>query len=189
MKSILSRLRAFIFKVYLFISFKKIKFHSNLLKGKSVKVFIGNRTTIMKYGFITLMDFCKFSIGKNVCICQGSEIILTKGSTLKVLDNTYIGSNINLRCSGNIQIGSNVRIAQNVSIIDSNYDISNGFIGDLIPNDIIIEDNVWIGAGAIILPGVVIGNSSIIGAGSVVTKSVNKSSLWFGNPARFIKDL
>ena len=52
---------------------------------------------------------------------------------------------------------------------------------------IIIKRNVWIGANVIILPGVKIGSNSIIGAGSVVTKSFEDNSIVCGNPARFIK--
>jgi acetyltransferase-like isoleucine patch superfamily enzyme len=53
----------------------------------------------------------------------------------------------------------------------------------------VIEDDVWIGAGAIILPGVRIGRHSVIAAGSVVTKSVDAYSVYAGNPARKIKEI
>lgn len=57
------------------------------------------------------------------------------------------------------------------------------------PQKVIIEKNVWIGFGVLVLPGVVIGECSIIGAGSIVTKSFPPRSLIVGNPARKLRDL
>ena len=54
---------------------------------------------------------------------------------------------------------------------------------------VIIEDHVWIGAGAIILPGVRIGKDSVIGAGSVVTKDIPAGSVAVGNPCRVIRQI
>ena len=53
----------------------------------------------------------------------------------------------------------------------------------------IIKDNVFIGARCLILKGVVVGENSIIGAGSVVTKNIPDNEIWAGNPAKFIKAL
>ena len=58
---------------------------------------------------------------------------------------------------------------------------------DMIPKPIHIGKRVWIGSGAIILPGVNIGDNSVIAAGSVVTKDVPENCLYGGNPAKFIK--
>ena len=52
-----------------------------------------------------------------------------------------------------------------------------------------IGDNVWIGMNSCILPGVEIGNNSIIGSGSVVTKNIPENEIWVGNPAKFIRKL
>jgi len=53
----------------------------------------------------------------------------------------------------------------------------------------IIEDGASIGAGSIVMGGVTIGKNSMIGAGSLVTKNVPADQLWYGNPAKFIKEL
>lgn len=56
------------------------------------------------------------------------------------------------------------------------------------PAPVVIGDNVWIGGGAIILPGVTIGNNAVIGAGSVVTKDIPDNVIAVGNPCRVIKE-
>lgn len=87
-----------------------------------------------------------------------------------------------------IEIGDNVTLSANCMLIDSGLDIespvrmhTNGFIK--------IEDGAWIGAGAIILPDVVIGRGSVVGAGSIVTRSVPPFTVVAGNPARIIRHL
>ena len=57
------------------------------------------------------------------------------------------------------------------------------------PKEVILEKNVWIGDSAIVCKGVTIGENSIIGAGSVVTKDVPKNSVYAGNPAKLVKEL
>lgn len=92
-----------------------------------------------------------------------------------------------------ITIGSNCLIAANCQIFDGNgHDLSFPDVENRIntkgeAKEIIIEDNVWIGANSIILPGVKIGYGSVIAAGSVVVKSIPPMCIAGGNPARVIK--
>ena len=99
-----------------------------------------------------------------------------------------------------IEIGNNVLIASNVQIYTAthstnvkertmqNWDESKA-ICNTFALPIKIEDNVWIGGGAIILPGVTIGRNSVIGAGSVVTRSIPADCVAVGNPCRVIKHM
>lgn len=87
-----------------------------------------------------------------------------------------------------IRIGNRVTLSAGSMLLDSGLDLASwqrlhidGFIT--------IEDDVWIGAGAIILPNVVLGQGCVIGAGSVVTKSVPRNCLYAGNPARLVRVL
>ena len=92
-----------------------------------------------------------------------------------------------------ITIGKRCLIAGNTQIIDgSGHDLSFGAVeqriftgGDSRP--IVLEDDVWVGANTLILPGVTIGKGSVIGAGSVVTKAIPPMVVAAGNPARIIK--
>lgn len=84
-----------------------------------------------------------------------------------------------------IEIGDNVVIAPNVHILT--HDTSTkALIGLVKIGQVVIENNVFIGAGSIILPNVVIGENSIIGAGSVVSGCVEPFSVYAGNPAKLI---
>ncbi len=87
-----------------------------------------------------------------------------------------------------IEFGDNVYIAAGVKIISANHDL-NDYSKHTKSAPIVIGSNVWIGANAIILPGVKIANGCVIGAGAVVTKSFEKENCVIaGNPAKIIKE-
>lgn len=93
-----------------------------------------------------------------------------------------------------IRIGSDVLIGSGAHFYAANhcFDRRDQLIADQghsATGDLVIEDDVWIGANALIMPGVRIGKHSVIAAGSVVTKSVEPNTLYAGVPARKIKDI
>lgn len=101
-----------------------------------------------------------------------------------------------------ISIGNNVLIASNVQIYTATHpvNISDRLLDNWSYNNphaffntyalpVTIEDNVWIGGSVIILPGVTIGKNSVIGAGSVVNKSIPPNSLAVGNPCKIIRKI
>lgn len=95
---------------------------------------------------------------------------------------------------GSIRIGNDVLIGSGVHFYSANhrFDQHDQLIaaqGHIPSDDLVVEDDVWIGANAIILPGVRIGRHSVVAAGSVVTKSVDSNSLYAGVPARKIKTI
>ncbi|HIW18727.1 MAG TPA: sugar O-acetyltransferase [Candidatus Faecalicoccus intestinipullorum] len=89
--------------------------------------------------------------------------------------------------AGKIVIEDDVRIAMDVKIITNNHDFYERDV--LTIEDVHIQKNAWIGAGATILPGVTIGKNAIVGAGSVVTHDVLPNTVVVGNPARVIQTL
>lgn len=105
-----------------------------------------------------------------------------------------LGNNVELgsRCmiQSNTSIGNDVIMGPNVKIYTRNH-IMNGetsyWKSGKLQEKVKIGNNVWIGESAIILPGVEIQDNAVIGAGSVVTKSVDRGCLYAGNPAGFIK--
>ena len=112
---------------------------------------------------------------------------------LEVGDDTYIGEMNNIRAAGGIRIGSKCLISQGVSIISSNHSTERGLaITDQPPRTdkegVNIQDDVWIGTHATILPGVTLGRGAIVAAGSVVTHSVPEFAMVAGVPARLLKE-
>jgi len=113
------------------------------------------------------------------------------GVGLKVGNNSSIGPYSYIGCSGYIEIGDNVMMSPRVSIYSENHNFSETdrpmIEQGVTRSFVIIEDDCWIAANAVILAGVTVGKGSVIAAGSIVTKDVPPYSIVGGNPARIIK--
>ena len=159
------------------------------------KVTIGNGTVISPHVVI----YTDVKIGEGTLIGDGASIregctvgnrcIISRlvsvnyntkiGNKTKIMDNSHI--------TGNMTIGNNVFISVLVSTTNDNNIGSESYDENKVLGPT-IEDNVMIGAGANILPGVKIGKGTTIGAGSVVTKNIEANKLAIGIPARVIRD-
>lgn len=130
-------------------------------------------------------------IGKNTNIAKG--VRFGRGAKILLGDNSGIGENSYLVCMDIINIANDVMIGPEVMILTGGHDYhqTDKLLREqeIITKPIIIESNVWIGARAIILPGVTIGSGSIVAAGSVVTKNVPNNTIVGGNPAKVIKNI
>jgi len=124
----------------------------------------------------------------------GINVNIEKGASfsrlLSISDNSGIG--INAKLYGEIVIGKNVMMGPDCVIYTRNHEFSDISIpmneqGFHEAEIVIIGDDVWIGGQVIILPGVKIGNHSVIGAGAVVTKNVPEYAIVGGNPAKIIR--
>jgi acetyltransferase-like isoleucine patch superfamily enzyme len=115
------------------------------------------------------------------------------GALITIGEQTRIHGSC-LHAYSSISIGRRCLIAANCQIFDgSGHDASFDDVANRIntkgnSKPIVIEDDVWIGANSIVLPGVRIGRGSIIGAGSIVTKSIPSMVLAAGNPAKVVRD-
>lgn len=145
---------------------------------------------------LILGDLTGLHLGARVRISHGTVVGLDPGALVPALtigDDTYVGEygNIRVAASTSIEIGARCLIAQFVSLIAANHVIrvetcvaESGV--DLTKSGVLIGNDVWVGAGATILPGVRVGNRAVIGANSVVTRSVPADEIWAGNPAKRI---
>lgn len=152
-----------------------------------------------KISFGKRLEIRNFNDQKN----NGLSIILEENITIRhnitiqgkgelhIGRNTIISSFTIIGCNERISIGKDCLISQSVSIRDTDHnfdDIDIPIIDQGInTSPIIINDNVWIGYGAVITKGVIIGEGSIVGANSVVTKDIEPYSIVAGVPARLIR--
>lgn len=111
------------------------------------------------------------------------------GYNIHVGDSFFANYNLTVLDVAPVRIGDRCLIAPNVGIYTAGHplDVDERAAGWEYGKPVTIGDDVWIGAGAIVLPGVTIGSGAVIGAGSVVTRDVPPGAVAVGNPCRVVK--
>lgn len=159
--------------IKLFFFFMLLLPHTRLYKFKS--------------RFLRLLGFDISSTARIV-----SSIKISGNCLISIGQDTFIGHDVCFYGNGEFIIGDNVDIAPQVKLLTGSHKV------DLLPKRaagtgfnsyIQIGSGAWVGAGSIILPGITIGQNSIIAAGSVVNTDIEPFSLYAGNPAKFKKKL
>lgn len=159
-------------------------YHANLQRG--AHVFIGDRTTIFQAkdgGAVQLGD--RVHLHNDICIETGV------GGSLKIGADTHIQPRCQFSAyKGAIAIGANVQIAPNCAIYSYAHAVAAGELIQKQPlqtkGGIVIDDDAWLGCGAIVLDGVRIGKGAVVGAGAVVTHDIPDGAIAAGVPARTI---
>ena len=114
----------------------------------------------------------------------------TGGAGMKLGRNVFVNQNCTFYDLGGLEIGDDVMIGPNVSLITSGHPVEPSRRRDgVIAKPIVIERNVWIGAGATIIGGVTIGENAVVAAAAVVTRNVPPNTLVGGNPAKIIRSI
>lgn len=108
------------------------------------------------------------------------------GSKIKIGNNVGVSGGV-IACFSEITIGDNVKIGGNCTIFDGDFHLDDPRAG--VPKPVVIGNNVWLGYSSIILKGVHIGENSVIGSGSIVTKDIPANCIAAGNPCRVIKQV
>lgn len=179
---ILGWMRLFISMIYTKTFFRQarlIRLPFDIRNKKNIK--IGRNFTA---GFGCRIEAFPLSEDNRICISIGKDV--------QINDYVHIGA------VGSITIGDNVLMASKIYISDNNHGSYDELISDhpmSIPIDrkaickpVVIGDNVWLGESVCVLPGVTIGEGCVVGALSVVTKSIPPYSIAVGNPAKVVKE-
>lgn len=113
------------------------------------------------------------------------------GYNIEIGDNFFANHNLVILDAAKVIFGNNVFIGPNCSFYTINHplDYETRNKGLEYAKRITVGNNVWMGGNVVVLPGITIGDNSVIGAGSVVTKNIPSNSIVVGNPARVIKVL
>lgn len=114
-------------------------------------------------------------------------VVIYDPQHLEFGDQVDVGEFTHIRANGGLRIGSRVLIAANVTITTREHPVDLPRWSVTKDAPIVIEDDVWIGASAVVLPGVTIGKGAVIAAGAVVTSDVDPFTVVAGVPARPIK--
>ena len=162
------------------------------VSGNTKKIYLGHDVKLFSYVKI----FCDYQPNSRVHIGNNTDIhdycmILPYGGSIEIGDYCSINPQTILYGHGGLKIGNNVLIAAQTLVIPANHVFTSKNepirLQGVTTQGIVIEDDVWIGAGCKILDGVTIGKGSVIGAGSVVTKDVEPFSVVVGIPGKVIK--
>lgn len=190
----------FVYKIKSNQGLKKLAHWSILIPNQSrpriwIKWFVnpfvhkrGKKSCIRKRTRLDVAPWNKFDLGVESTIEDFTAINNGVGDVV-IGDRTRVG--LSNTIIGPVKIGNDVRLAQNVVLsgLNHNYQEIDSPIHTqgVSTHPIIIEDESWLGANVVVVPGVTIGKHSIVAAGSVVTKSVPAYSVVAGNPARVLK--
>lgn len=134
---------------------------------------------ICSTGHVQLRNKGNMSLGRRVTLVGGmipSQFVCEEGAILQVGEHSIFNYGAMIHASKHVQIGARCMFASFVELIDKDE------AGNVLP--IILEDDVWLAHGAVIKPGVRIGQGSVVSAGSVVVQDVPPHSLAIGSPAR-----
>ena len=162
-----------------------------------IEKIIKNKILVEEYNCTSLKDMNKrIDLLNQILEFKGENVFIYSpfncdyGKHISIDDGTFINHNCVILDEAKVIIGKNVRIAPNVGIYTVNHvKAPTKKEGYEFAKTIAIEDNVWIGGNSAILPGVTIGENSIIGAGSVVNKDIPKNVIAVGKPCKVIKKL
>ena len=179
------------FTVLLRMKVLKLSTILRILYFKTCGLKVGEETVIGKI----VCDWPnKIIIGRDSVIEDGVVFKITKPFTTDNLitlgNGVFVGNGCEFNCNTTIVIGDNCLIASRCTFVDTGHEIDPNVNINKQPltiAPILLEEDVWIGTQSVILKGVKIGKGSIVGAGSVVNKSIPAYEIWAGSPARFIR--
>ncbi|RLT92290.1 acyltransferase [Ketobacter sp.] len=175
---------------------------NGFMLGKNVRILgarflaLGKGISIGSNSYIDCYSHEGIVLKNGVTIREGAWIqcrsgLNSKGQGLEIHNNTYIGPNAVIGVGGKVIIHSNVQAGAALTISAESHELGDSSYveGGTHRRGVVIEKNVWIGNNVTVLDGIHVGENSVIGAGSVVTKNIPPRSIAAGVPAKVIKQL
>jgi acetyltransferase-like isoleucine patch superfamily enzyme len=154
---------------------------SRLYLGFGLASFTGSRC------FVRLGPGARLSVDGAVELVRATRIYVAHDAHLEIGGGCYFNDFATVICVGHIRIGRGCAVSLNTTILDGNiHELTLGGRPRPRTQSVIVGDDVWIGLGATVMPGVKVGDQAVIGAGSVVTADVPSHAVVAGNPARII---
>ncbi|MDQ7250214.1 acyltransferase [Dongia sedimenti] len=138
----------------------------------------------------TLLGFCGCKLGAASYIEPGAHFA---SGDVSIGDHAYINRGFLIDGLGPVRIGARVRIGPGVKILTATHRITEDPLArasaEVVHAPVTIEDGVWLGAGAVVMPGRTVRSGCVIGAGAVVTRDTDRDGLYLGVPARHVRTL
>jgi maltose O-acetyltransferase len=165
------------------------KIEAEQTEAHRVMEIYNSTTTADKQVRRELLERLVGSVGKEVEI--RSPLYVDYGSHITVGDRTFVNFGLLALDVAKIVIGDDCQIGPNVQLLTPTHPIDPELRREKweAASPITIGNNVWLGGGVIVLPGVTIGDNSVVGAGSVVTRNIPSNVVAVGNPARVLKQI
>lgn len=168
-------------------------------KGRLLKLYllfhgckVGKKLRCHSFPYFRVVPYKNISIGNNVTIGKNITLEILKEGKLEIADGVKLTQNIIVAVGKSVVIGNNTLVAENVSIRDGEHQIKKDILICKQPNrfsSVILGNDVWIGAGTIILKGSTVPDGCVIGASSLVRGGNELEAYWIygGNPLRKIR--
>lgn len=164
----------------------------------AVRVLLDPRVYLHLLRVVNYYGYSHVTQRRKVCIGAGTRLApnvsFANGERIRIGSNSNIGARCHLWGGdrrGRVVIGDHVLFGPEVFLTASNYATDAGrriMDQETVEADVVIGDDVWLGARVIVLPGVTIGSGCVVGAGSVVTRSLPPNSIAVGAPARVVHE-
>lgn len=131
-------------------------------------------------------------VGERTYVLSHASILLGPGGSVEIGSRTYLGRDLTIVALGPVVIGDDVMGSDRLTFCDTEPAPDRAGVAvadqDLAPpRPVVVEDGVFLGTGAVVLPGVTIGSRSLVGAGAVVVESAPPNCVLVGNPARIAR--
>lgn len=139
---------------------------------------------------LTVTRPASVDIGERTYVLAGANLALDEVAQdvrLHIGSGTYLGRDLTIVCGREVWIGDDVMGSDRLYIADVEHEPTDGRSRLGVPRPVRIEDGVFLGTGAMVLPGVTVGARSLVAAGAVVTTDVPPNAVVVGNPARVVR--